>query len=165
MLTPAPILAASDQVTVGLFGVSVIVNAVVGLGLWNLNRRQRKMEGLEGKVEMLETERHEVVSKLVDERFRSMSHEVANSVHTLSVVVEDLRLRAKDGELGLRTLGESDTAIKIEVERRMGEFRGFVNANMIRREDFDDLRRELRLVVSRMDRAEGRQERHKEAGK
>ena len=155
---PPPILplAASDSLTLALFGGTLLVQAISWIATFNISRRQRRMEGLEDKVERIDKERHQVVTQLVDERFRSMSHEVANSVQSMVMTLDMLKAKVDTGEITVRDLSASDNEIRLAAAKKDGDFKSFVLQHTINRDDFKEITTLMRQVVSRIDKLETR---------
>ena len=85
------LLAVSDAWTIGFGVFSLAVSTVMTVILWR-NRETRQ------DTRDFEARQHELVTKLVDERFRSMTHELNNNVNSFSMTLEELKTRLKETE-------------------------------------------------------------------
>src|SRR5215217_7536244 len=75
------VLAISDNLTVFLAIFQLVFSFVVSLTLWRLTAWQRRYDGLEQRL-------HDATTRLVDERFRSMTHEVNSHVQGFLLSLE-----------------------------------------------------------------------------
>src|SRR5262245_58511648 len=101
-----PLAAVPDAWVVGFGIFQAVFSAIVSLAIWRLTTAQRRYEGLEERL-------HQVTTKLVDERFRAMTHEVNGHVQGLVTVVDDLKDRLKDGSDDLESLSDRDQKIEL----------------------------------------------------
>jgi hypothetical protein len=88
----APILATvSDAWLIGFGIFQVLFAAAVSVVLFAQGRVMRRVDTTDERL-------HELTSKLVDERFRAMTHEINGSVGGFKLTLEELKMRLKEGE-------------------------------------------------------------------
>lgn len=113
------LLGISDGFSVSLAVFQLVFSAIVSITLWRLSAWQRRYEGLEGKL-------HEATTRLVDERFRAMTHEVNSHVQGLLLALEEMKLRIQSGDAELRGLGERDQRIELQVAGRVEQIKDYI---------------------------------------
>ena len=112
-------LALSDGFSVSLAVFQLVFSAVVSVTLWRLSAWQRRYEGLEGKL-------HETTTRLVDERFRAMTHEINGHVQGLLLALEEMKVRIQNGDVELRGLGERDQRIELAVAAKLDLLKDYI---------------------------------------
>ena len=125
-----PLLALSDALTVSLAVFQLAFSAVVSISLWRLTAWQRRYEGLEGKL-------HETTTRLVDERFRAMTHEVNSHVQGLVLVLEEMKHRLQCGETDFRALGERDQKIELTLAGKIDTIKDYIRENAASKSDLE----------------------------
>jgi hypothetical protein len=124
------VLALSDgaQVTLAIFqlGFSCIVSVV----LWKVTAAQRRNEGMETKL-------GDLASKLVEERFRGMSHQVNTSVEAFSKTLANLTEHIKEQEQHVDGLGERDTKNELAFAAKLDQLKDWLRDNMASKKDLD----------------------------
>jgi hypothetical protein len=112
-------LALGDGVSVSLAVFQLVFSAIVSITLWRLSAWQRRYEGLEGKL-------HETTTRLVDERFRAMTHEINGHVQGLLLALEEMKVRIQNGDVELRGLGERDQRIELAVAAKIDLLKDYI---------------------------------------
>jgi hypothetical protein len=112
-------LALGDGFSVSLAVFQLVFSAVVSITLWRLSAWQRRYEGLEGKL-------HETTTRLVDERFRAMTHEINGHVQGLLLALEEMKARIQNGDVELRGLGERDQRIELAVAAKIDLLKDYI---------------------------------------
>jgi DNA repair ATPase RecN len=143
--------------------LSLGVSILTALGVLWLQRSMQKYDRLEDtsratidemkkaserKVSELQTGLHEVVGKLVDERFRGMTHQIQNSVNAFEMTMTDFKERLKDGEIAFDGLTEKDYAVEQKVLARLDELKDYVRDHAATR---DDLKEHEKTVARKFD--------------
>jgi hypothetical protein len=112
-------LALGDGFSVSLAVFQLVFSAIVSITLWRLSAWQRRYEGLEGKL-------HETTTRLVDERFRAMTHEINGHVQGLLLALEEMKVRIQNGDVELRGLGERDQRIELAVAAKIDLLKDYI---------------------------------------
>src|SRR3954469_5466836 len=123
-------LALSDGLSVSLAVFQLVFSAIVSISLWRLTAWQRRYEGLEGKL-------HEATTRLVDERFRAMTHEVNSHVQGLLLALEEMKQRVQTGDTELRGLTERDQRIELQVAGRVDQIKDYIRDYAAGKQDLE----------------------------
>ena len=123
-------LAASDSVTVFLAGFQLVFSAIVSISLWRLTAWQRRYEGLEGKL-------NDASTRLIDERFASMSRQVDRHVQALVVTMDEMKQRMSFGDADVRALGERDQRIELTLATRIDLLKDYIRENTATKNDLE----------------------------
>ena len=126
----SPVLAISDNLTVFVAAFQLVFSAVVSITLWRLTAWQRRYEGLEDRL-------HEATTRLVDERFRAMTHEVNSHVQGFLLVLEELKQRVQFGDGELRTLGDRDQKIELTLSGRFDQLKDYIRDTAASKKDLE----------------------------
>ena len=124
------VLALSDNLTVFLAAFQLVFSGVVSLSLWKLTAWQRRYEGLEDRL-------HEATTRLVDERFRAMTHEVNGHVQGFLLTLEELKQRVRSGDDGIRTLGDRDQKIELSLAARFDQLKDYIRDTAASKKDLE----------------------------
>ena len=140
-------LSRSDNLPVFLAIFQLVFSFVVSLTLWRLTAWQRRYEGLEARL-------HEATTRLVDERFRAMTHEVNSHGQGFLLVLEELKQRVQLGDGELRTLGDRDQKIELALAARLDALKDYIRENAAGRKDLEKneaaVDRKLTIVETRL---------------
>ena len=123
-------LSRSDNLPVFLAIFQLVFSFVVSLTLWRLTAWQRRYEGLEARL-------HEATTRLVDERFRAMTHEVNSHVQGFLLVLEELKQRVQLGDGELRTLGDRDQKIELALAARLDTLKDYIRDHAASKADLE----------------------------
>ena len=126
---PAP-LALSDGLHISLAVFQLAFSAVVSVALWRLTAWQRRYEGLEQRL-------HETTARLVEERFRAMTHEVNSHVQGLVLTLDDMKGRLQHGDGELRSLSERDQKIELALAGRIDVLKDWIREHAAGRGDLE----------------------------
>jgi hypothetical protein len=141
------VLGLSDALTVSLAVFQLVFSAIVSISLWRLTAWQRRYEGLEGKL-------HETTTRLVDERFRAMTHEVNSHVQGLVLALEDMKQRIHFGDAEVRGLGERDQRIELSLAGKVDAIKDYIRDNAANKKDLEKheaaVDRKLGMVEQRL---------------
>jgi chromosome segregation ATPase len=69
---------------------------------------------------------HQVTEKLIDERFRKVTHQVENHALVVSGTLAELKQQIKDGEQDLDGLGERDQKIELAVAAKLDQLKDWI---------------------------------------
>jgi hypothetical protein len=123
-------LAISDNLTLFVAAFQLVFSAVVSVTLWRLTAWQRRYEGLEDRL-------HEATTRLVDERFRAMTHEVNSHVQGFLLVLEELKQRVQSGDGELRHLGDRDRKIELTLSGRFDQLKDYIRETAASKKDLE----------------------------
>lgn len=146
-MTWVPVAALAVSIT------SMLLGAYLTITLHRMNVSLRKYERLEDtrerQVASLEAKVHETAVKLIDERFRAMTHDLNNHVGHFKLTLDSLANRLADGEQGLGKLVDVDHAMEIKTLNRMEQIKDYVRDTCASKAD---VREHEKNVASRLDR-------------
>lgn len=155
MIEMQTILALADATAIGMWGVNLIATLCLAIVLNRVAASTRRFERCEDerndKVEKLESNLHELTAKLVDERFRQMTHSIRNHVdgfaRTLDELKLDLKERLQAGDEEMRQLLDGDHTLELKVEQKISGQRDWMLQNLATK---DDVRRHELSVNSHL---------------
>lgn len=122
--------AYADGVTVPLALFQLVFSAVVSLALLKLTAWQRRYEGIEDRL-------HEASCRLIDERFRAMTHEVRGHVQSFVLALDELKQRIQSGDAEVRGLGERDQRIELALACRLDTLKDYIRENTASKKDLE----------------------------
>lgn len=122
--------AFADGVTIPLALFQLVFSAVVSLALLKLTAWQRRYEGIEDRL-------HDTTTRLIDERFRAMTHEVRVHVQSFVVALDELKQRMQSGDAEVRGLGERDQRIELAVVGRLDTLKDYIRENTASKKDLE----------------------------
>ena len=123
-------LAISDNLTVSLAVFQLVFSALVSLSLWRLTAWQRRYEGLEGRL-------HDATTRLIDERFRAMTHEVNSHVQGFVLIVEEMKQRLQFGDGEIRGLSDRDQKIELALAARIDLLKDYIRDTAATKKDLE----------------------------
>jgi chromosome segregation ATPase len=123
-------LALSDNLTVSLAIFQLVFSFVVSLTLWRLTAWQRRYEGLEDRL-------HDATTRLIDERFRAMTHEVNSHVQKFLLTVEEMKQRIQSGDGELRGLSDRDQKLELLLSARLDHLKDYIRDTAATRKDLE----------------------------
>lgn len=165
-------LAVSDAAQLTMWGVNLLVSIVLAVFVLAMNLGSKKRDRVEdqrnqalaaqivawtsevttlkGELQGKDGELHALATKLVDERFRAMSHELNNHVDGFVKVLDEMKARLKDGESDLG--GMVETAHKLEVQslQRIAELKDYVREHAASKKDVADHQRQVTDQFNRL---------------
>lgn len=127
-------------------------NSVMSIVLYRMSKADRDVEGLKAEL-------HNTSTKLLDERDRRISHQLANHAQQVTSAIDQTRVHAEQFDARLRELSDGTPKLQLEFVKAMGEAREFVRMNAADKTEFrefcDEVRRgreELLQAVSKLER-------------
>lgn len=108
----------------------LVFSAIVSVTLWRLTAWQRRYEGLEDRL-------HEATTRLIDERFRSMTHEVNSHVQGFLLTVEEMKQRIQLGDGEIRGLSDRDQKIELALAIRIDQLKDYIRDTAATRKDLE----------------------------
>ena len=124
------LLALSDNLTLSLAVFQLVFSFLVSLSLWKLTAWQRRYEGLEDRL-------HEATTRLVDERFRAMTHEVNAHVNKFLLTVEEMKQRIQLGDGEIRGLSDRDQKIELTIAARLDLLKDYIRDTAASKKDLE----------------------------
>jgi SMC interacting uncharacterized protein involved in chromosome segregation len=163
------LLALGDVTTISLWAINLVVSICIGVVLNRVAAVTRKFERLEdsrvveitkleNKLEAAETTTHGMVTKLVDERFRAMSHEMNNHVQGFAGTLDMLTRELKEREDDARRLGEGDHRLEIKLLKDVAAIKLHVTEHAASKEDLKEHRDEANTKLDGIARHLGEQD-------
>ena len=142
MLLPLATLPDAWLVGFGIF--QLIFSAFVSIAIMKLSQSQRRYDGLEDKL-------HDTTTKLVDERFRAVSHKVAETSHSFGLAVAEMKDRIKDIDQVANELQERDQRNELAVVNRLDSLKDWLRNSAANK---DDLKSHNDSMARRVERIE-----------
>jgi hypothetical protein len=124
------VLALSDPAQITLAVFQLAFSAVVSIVLWKLTAAQRKTEGMETKL-------GDLTAKLVEERFRGMTHQVNGDVNRFSLTLQTLAEKLKQQDDNVDGLSERDQKIELSMNTKLDGLKDWLRENMASKKDLD----------------------------
>lgn len=137
-------LALGDSLTVGMGVFQLVFSAIVSVSLWRLSAAQRQYEGLEQKL-------HETTTRLVDERFRAMTHEINVHVQGFVLTLEELKQRLQTGESDFRVLGDRDQKIELALTGKIDVLKDWIRDNAASKKDLEKNEQAVEQKLTRIE--------------
>jgi len=139
-------LATPDPWTIGIGVLNTAIGAAITFLFFRLSAAQRAtdrkedariadMKAMAIKLENTEKSTHELAAKLVDERFRAMSHSVGNHVQGLVTTIDEMKERLKLGDGDFANLREGDHKLEIELLKSLADHREYVSSHAASKDD------------------------------
>ncbi len=152
LLAPASIFLLSFVLHPGAFLLSdALVTATwasIGLGVVNsvglalLMRAWQKRDNADSAtantVKGLEDRLHQASTKLIDERFRAISHEVNNHAQGLVTSIDAINQRLSDGEVNFDGLTNADHRLELKLGVQTHEITRFIAEHCATKDDLKD---------------------------
>lgn len=133
---------------------SMLLGTYLTVTLHRMNTVMRKYERLEDtrerQVQALEAKVHETAVKLIDERFRSMTHDLNNHVGNFKLTLDSLAARLADGEDGLGRLVDVDHAMEIKTLNRMEQIKDYVRDTCASKADVREHEKNVAVKFDRL---------------
>ncbi len=154
-------------------GLNAALTGLVGLGLNVINNRaiqreeeskraelarSQKIAGLETKLEESVKGTHELATKLVDERFRGMTHEVKSHMQGLLSTIDEMKLRLRDGETQFANIHDGGHALKLEITKGLAEIKQVVTEKAASKQDLKEHQSEMTAKVKEIQTHLGQQD-------
>ena len=165
------VLALSDGTTLAMWAVNLLVSGAITIVLARVaastnklqrveDDRDRKVAAAEQRLIQAATERearinaaeaklHEATTKLIDERFRAMTHEVKTHVQGLTGTLDLLKLQLEDGSKAVGELYDVDHKIELGVASKIDQIKDYIREKAATK---DDLKEHERSVSAKFDR-------------
>jgi hypothetical protein len=103
------VLALSDGATFAMWAVNLLCTVGLGIVLANVARGQSKLQRAEDKreqdVNALKGNLHSMAEKLIDERFRHMTHDVRNHVQSFTLTLDKMTARMNEADKQFASIG------------------------------------------------------------
>ncbi len=146
------VLALTDAATISLWAVNLLVSIAMAIVLYRVAAVTKKFERQEDRsdasLKTAETKLHDAATKLIDERFRAMSHEMNGHVHGFVNTLDELKERLSDSDGIFRNLGDADHQNELKTQQRMEQIKDYVRDHCASR---GDVREHVQSVNGRID--------------
>ena len=135
-------LALADGLTVSLAVFQLVFSGIVSISLWRLTAWQRKYEGLEAKL-------HDATTRLIEERFGTMTRQADRHVQAFVTAMDEIKQRMVYGDADVRALGERDQRIELTVATRLDLLKDYIRETAATKKDLErhEAAAERRLAV------------------
>ena len=121
---------ATANLPIFLAVFQLVFSAVVSITLWRLTAWQRRYEGLEDRL-------HDATTRLIDERFRAMTHEVNSHVQGFLLTVEEMKQRIQLGDGEIRGLSDRDQKIELLLSARLDHLKDYIRDTAATKKDLE----------------------------
>lgn len=138
------LLADAEIVRNWLTGTAIVVSMLTALAVLWLGSKARKSETMEARL-------HETTAKLIDERFRAMTHELNGHVNNFAVTLEEARQRLKNSEVDYRGLGERDQKIELTLAGKIDQLKDYIRDVAATKKDLDAHEATMEKKVERIE--------------
>jgi hypothetical protein len=109
--------------------------------LYKLSKQDRGAEAMEKRLHDQTVasvdERHNLTSKLLDERYRAMSHEIAGHVQALVSTVDLMKSRLQDGDEHFEGLDDKAQKLEIAAVGRIDSLKDYMRENLASKRDLE----------------------------
>lgn len=101
-------------------------------------QRSAQMQAMKGELDGATAKLHETATKLVDERFRAMTHEINGHVNQFVLTLEEMKQKLKDSQDDVDGLGNSTQQIQLGVAAKFENFKDWFRDNAATKEDLKE---------------------------
>lgn len=129
----------SGGITVVLFWITKTVK-----------RYDRLEDDGKAKLKDMANSLHEASTKLIDERFRAITHQVNGTANKFDLAVEDIKQRLQLGDGELRMLGSVDQKIEIQLIERIAVMKDWFVQNLASKGDLKEHEKSVGAKFDRM---------------
>jgi hypothetical protein len=137
--------------------MTVFTTIIGGVMTWVMIRIQesvRRYENLEkssaDQRDELEGELKTVATKLIEERFRHLSHTVTEEVQGMQRVMEEFKRQIRDDGGVLRELGKMDHSLEIKLLKEVSAIKEFVMERAASKQDLAEHQRSMKSEVNQL---------------
>lgn len=138
------VLAAGEIVRNWLTGIAIVMSTMTAVGVAWLMTKARRAETVEGRL-------HDLATKLIDERFRSMTHELHGNVQSFVLTLEELKVRLRESDSGFRGLGERDQKIELTLAEKMDQLKDYIRDTAATKKDLEAHETTMERKVERIE--------------
>ena len=123
-------MSTASNLPIFLAVFQLVFSAIVSITLWRLTAWQRRYEGLEDRL-------HEATTRLIDERFRAMTHEVNSHVQGFLLTVEEMKQRIHLGDGEIRGLSDRDQKLELLLAARLDHLKDYLRDTAATKKDLE----------------------------
>ena len=124
--------------------VNMLISAGISIILFSMRSTVAKFNRQEDlsnrKFHTLSSELHESNTKLIDERFRAISHQLNNTANQFSLTLENIREDLKTGELSFEKLGQGDHKLELKLAAQTDTIKDYIREKLETHEQHMNLR-------------------------
>jgi hypothetical protein len=136
------------SILAGVFGT---INTYLVMTLQrSFDKRCREEQASVQEIHSLKTSVHESTVRLIDERFRGISHEVRNHANGVMLAMDELKSRVKEGDLEGDTLAAAVHAIELKMRGWLDEMKDYIRINTASKEDAKDLEKRVSILSEKV---------------
>jgi hypothetical protein len=158
-----PLAETSSNLALGIAVMGILVDSVIVFVLWGMSRTVQKYDRLEDHsnetIKTMEANLHAATTKLIDERFRGISHEVRSHAQAVIAQMDEMRDRLKDGDAHLGELSESDHRAELKFRGCLDEIKDWIRGHCATREDVKEHEKMVGLKFDRISEQMGQMSR------
>ena len=122
-------LAMSDAMVITFNLINIALTLLMGVGLAYVATVQRKSERKDDarneSIKALEARLHDTATKLVDERFRAMTHALNNHVQGFTTALDELKERVLQANTDVDGLAREDHQLEVKTLQRMDQIKDY----------------------------------------
>jgi chromosome segregation ATPase len=155
-------LAVSDNAAIGMWAVQVATTVVMGFALFRLGVGQRRMEksedarqldmkALKQEVAEKDGKLHQLAEKLVDERFRSMTHEINEHVGAFKVTLENAGRQIEKAEGDVEKIVEAAHKAELTSRDKLDQVKDYVRDHAASKSDMKEHQRQVNEQFGKLD--------------
>jgi len=140
MVAWTAVIVASVAMVVGLATAIIVLRVQRDYQLQDEERAEskQKIAAMEAAIGGASHANHELVEKLVDERFRAVSHEVRNVAQSLVNTIEEIKTRLSDGEGTFNALSQTDHQLELKLITRVDQLKDWMRETFAGRGDLKE---------------------------
>ncbi len=125
--------------------------------LFQISKKDRGSEAMERRMHEQMTaaveDRHSLTTKLVDERFRSMTHELNNHVQSLVNTLDTIKSRMQDGDEHFDGLDEKAQRIELASLAKIDALKDYMRENLASKRDMESHQQSMASKLGHVDQA------------
>lgn len=130
--------------------VTFVGGIILALGVAWLNARQRRLEGMEDRIQRTS-------DQVIEARMMTIQTRVEGSMKVLDAIVAEMNRRLERGDRAFDNLGERDRKLELKTQEMIAELRQWVVEKAASKSDLASLVKEFQAC--RLECAPGRQHR------
>lgn len=123
--------------------VQFLWSSIVTFTVYQMTKNDRNTAGLEKRL-------HDANVKLIDERFRSVSHEIRNEVTSFVATLHEMKERLKDGDSDINALSDRDQKLELKLSGCIETLKDYIRDNCASKEDVRDHEQHVRQQFARV---------------
>jgi hypothetical protein len=118
-MTFVPMIADAGGADYAWRAIELVWSAGISYWMWRISSSHKDQKGLETRL-------HETTTKLIDERFRSMSHEVRNHMQVFISAIDEMKNKVKEADGEAKKLNDRDHEVELNVINKIDELKDYI---------------------------------------